>query len=123
MEDIEQYQLVILKEMKFKIQWPTLETWGNYLTYKWDVFTMNEDNNDTMCNNGGIRNLPKFRNDDKLNYSLLINFFMVLDAISLDYYYAVFDEKIICLCIMYLLIGIALEFQIRISGVYLPNST
>ena len=71
---------------------------------------MNEDNNDTMCNSGGIRNLPKFRNDDKLNYSLLINFFMVLDAISLDYYYAVFDEKIICLCIMYLLIGIALEF-------------
>ena len=75
---------------------------------------MNENNNgdNTMCNSGNcsIRNLPKFRNDNKLNYSLLINFFMVLDAISLDYYYAVFDEKIICLCIMYLLIGIALEF-------------
>ena len=106
-DDIKSFQLIILKELQFKIQWPTLETWGNYLTYQWDAFIMNEDN--TMCN-GKIRHLPKFRNDDKLNYSLLINFFMVLDAISLDYYYVVFDEKVICLCIMYLLVGIALEF-------------
>ena len=106
-DDIKNFQLIILKELQFKIQWPTLATWGNYLTYKWDAFASNEDINNTKCK---IRKLPRFRNDDKMNYSLLINFFMVLDAISLDYYYVVFDEKVICLCIMYLLIGIALEF-------------
>lgn len=125
MEDIEQYQLVILKEMKFKIQWPTLETWGNYLTYKWDIFTTKFDNQNKMNSDVNIINnsnciiqrclFPKFRDDCQMGCSLLLNFFLVLDAISLDYYYMMFHEKHLCLCIIFLLVGIAMDiFNIEI---------
>lgn len=94
------YEEIILKKLKWKIQYPNLSVWGNYTMEKWDSFAKSGYN-------GAI--LPLFRDDPKYEYNLLKNFFLLIDAISLDYYHISFHEKLICLSVIYLLIGLSLN--------------
>ena len=80
--------MYILKALGFKIQYPTLETWGNYMTVKWDEFANME--NLKLINQVKF---PKFRHDSQYDYMLFRQFFLIFDVISLDYYHQFFNEK------------------------------
>ncbi len=96
--------MYILKALGFKIQYPTLETWGNYMTVKWDEFANME--NLKLINQVKF---PKFRHDSQYDYMLFRQFFLIFDVISLDYYHQFFNEKDLCACLIFLLIGITIK--------------
>ena len=97
--------MVILKELRFRIQYPTLETWSNYMMKRWDDFAREENK---KFNNELI--FPLFRNDPKYDYGLFRHFFLILDIISLDYFHIFFNEKDICSCLIYLIVGLGMNY-------------
>ena len=92
----------ILKTLKWNINYPTLNEWGNVITYKWD----------SISEKNGQKNvyIPKFRNDINFNNKLLFEFFLLLDLITLDYYYIFLNEKVICVSLIYYIIGIYFQY-------------
>ena len=95
-------EIIILKTLKWKIQYINLSDLGNLLTDKWDTiinkFNKDDNNNDKF---------PIFRNDPEFNNLLLDHFFQFLDYISLDYFYYFLHEKYICVSVIYIIIGVA----------------
>ena len=95
-------EIIILKTLKWKIQYINLSDLGNLLTDKWDTiinkFNKDDNNNDKF---------PIFRNDPEFNNLLLDHFFQFLDYISLDYFYNFLHEKYICVSVIYIIIGVA----------------
>ena len=95
-------EIIILKTLKWKIQYINLSDLGNLLTDKWDTiinkFNKDDNNNDKF---------PIFRNDPEFNNLLLDHFFQFLDYISLDYFYNFLHEKNICVSVIYIIIGVA----------------
>ena len=81
-------EIIILKTLKWKIQYINLSDLGNLLTDKWDTiinkFNKDDNNNDKF---------PIFRNDPEFNNLLLDHFFQFLDYISLDYFFNFLHEK------------------------------
>ena len=96
--EILSFERVILNELNWKIQFPNLSDWANYIMTKWDNFVLDNIN------------LPKFRKDKKYGNQLFINFFLILDVISLDYYSLFIQEKGICVSLVFLLIGISMDY-------------
>ena len=100
-EIIEQ-ETIILKALNWKIQYINLCDLGNLLTVEWDsiINNVNKDLNDSD-------KFPKFRNDREYKNILLDHFFQILDFISLDYFYNFINEKYICICVIYIIVGVA----------------
>ena len=98
-----EYEFKILNTLNWKIIYPTLNDWANIITYQWDLFSDKE-----ALNNNNY--LPKFRNDKNYNDTLIKNYFLLLDIISLDYYSIFIHEKNICIGIIYYLIGICKDY-------------
>ena len=96
--EILNFEMVILNELNWKIQFPNLSDWANYIMMKWDNYALNNFN------------LPKFRMDNEYGNQLFINFFMILDVISLDYYSLFVQEKGICVSLVFLLVGICMKY-------------
>ena len=92
-----EYEYKILNTLNWKIIYPTLNDWANIITYQWDLFSDKEAKHNNY--------LPKFRNDKNYNDTLIKNYFLLLDIISLDYYSIFIHEKNICIGIIYYLIG------------------
>ena len=95
-------EIIILKTLKWKIQYINLSDLGNLLTDKWDTI-INKFNKDGNNND----KFPIFRNDPEFNNLLLDHFFQFLDYISLDYFYNFLHEKYICVSVIYIIIGVA----------------
>lgn len=103
---------IILKELKWKIQFPNLNEWANKIIYKWDLFV---DEND-LIEGGGFY---KFKKDIKFNNKICKIYFQILDLITLDYYYNFIHERNICLGILFFLIGIVKGiFSFREIGIF-----
>jgi hypothetical protein len=92
----------ILKALNWKIQYTDLSDFGNMLTFSWDnnINILNKDFNEQD-------KFPLFRNDTKYNNILLEKFFQILDYISLDYFFNFIHEKYLCVCVIYIIIGVA----------------
>ena len=95
-------EYIILKTLNWKIQYTNLSDLGNMFTNNWD----NIINNLNKSFNNEDK-FPLFRNDPKYNNLLLEHFFQILDFISLDYYFNFINEKYICVCVIYIIIGVA----------------
>lgn len=95
-------EAIILKALKWKIQYTNLCDLGNLLTAQWD--TVVKDYNKDKKN---IVKYPFFRNDPEFNNLLLNHFFQFLDYISLDYFFNFLHEKYICVSVIYIIIGVA----------------
>ena len=95
-------EYIILKALNWKIQYADLSDLGNMLTLSWDnnVNNLNKDFNEQD-------KFPLFRNDTKYNNILLEKFFQILDYISLDYFFNFIHEKYLCVCVIYIIIGVA----------------
>ena len=95
-------EFIILKTLNWKIQYTDLCDLGNLLTYEWDciIKDLNKNFNDND-------KFPIFRKDPEFKDLLLDHYFQILDYISLDYFYNFVHEKYICICIMYIIIGVA----------------
>ena len=93
--EILNYEVVVLKTLKWKIQYINLCDLANILISKWDSII-----NDVNRN---------FNEGDKFPiYNLLFNhYFQILDYISLDYFYNFLHEKYICVSVMFIIIGVA----------------
>ena len=95
-------ELMILKTLNWKIQYINLSDLGNLVTFKWDEIIK-----DLNKNSNNKEKYPIFRNDPIFKDLLLDHYFQFLDYISLDYFYNFVHEKYICVCVMYIIIGIA----------------
>lgn len=100
--EILNYELIVLKTLKWKIQFINLCDLANILISQWDsiIFDVNKNFND------GDK-FPMFLNDPKYNNLLFNHYFQILDYISLDYFYNFLHEKYICISVMYIIIGVA----------------
>lgn len=82
--------------------------WGNYLLNKWDEFSTNYRSRHTYDMTNHLRNilLPKFRSETNEEYVLIRTFYQLIDIIVLDYESLMNREKLICITLIYLLIGL-----------------
>ena len=87
-------EVAILNGLRWKIQFLTLSFWGNYVISKWDDFSKRN------------KSLPLIRKNKKLYF----DFFSVIDTISLDYFHIYKDMKIIAVSVLYLIIGMKMNF-------------
>ena len=79
---------LILKTLKWKIQYPNLSDFGNLLMVEWDT------NINILNKSFNIQDkFPLFRNDPEYKDLLFDHFFQILDYISLDYFYNFIYEK------------------------------
>ena len=95
-------EIIILNALNWKIQYKDLCDLGNLLTYEWDCII-----NELNKNFNNKDKFPVFRNDPEFKDLLLNRYFQILDYISLDYFYNFVHEKYICICVMYIIIGVA----------------
>ena len=100
--EILNYEVVVLKTLKWKIQYINLCDLANILISKWDSIIIDVNNNF----NEGDR-FPVFLEDPKYNNLLFNHYFQILDYISLDYFYNFLHEKYICVSVMFIIIGVA----------------
>jgi hypothetical protein len=100
--EILNYELVVVKTLKWKIQYINLCALANILISKWDSIIIDVNKN---FNEGD--KFPIFLNDPKYNNLLFNHYFQLLDYISLDYFYNFLHEKHICVSVMYIIIGVA----------------
>ena len=100
--EILNYELVVLKTLKWKIQYINLCDLANVLIAQWDSIIIGVNKN---FNEGD--KFPVFLNDPKYNNLLFNHYFQILDYISLDYFYNFLHEKYICISVMYIIIGVA----------------
>ena len=100
--EILNYEVVVLKTLKWKIQYINLCDLANILISKWDSII-----NDVNRNFNEGDKFPFFLNDPKYKNLLFNHFFQILDYISLDYFYNFLHEKYICVSVMYIIIGVA----------------
>ena len=94
--DILECEKTILKKLNWKVQTLTLNFWSNYLIHKWDTFISRQQQHN---------NIITFKSKP----IMYIQFFGVIDVISMDYYNIFKDQKIICGCVLYLLIGLYMK--------------
>lgn len=111
--DIVECEIEILKTLKFKINFPTLNTFFNLFSLKWDTFIENNTkniNNDFLLDDLKIsKHLKKFRENLEYNNHLFKKASLILDLIVLDIKYLQYNEKMIILSVFYLLIGLNLN--------------
>ena len=100
--EILNYEVVVLKTLKWKSQYINLCDLANILISKWDSIIIDVNKN---FNEGD--KFPVFLKDPKYNNLLFNHYFQILDYISLDYFYNFLHEKYICLSVMYIIIGVA----------------
>ena len=100
--EILNYEAVVLKTLKWKIQYFNLCDLANILISKWDSIIIDLNKN---FNEGD--KFPVFLKDPKYNNLLFNHYFQLLDYISLDYFYNFLHEKYICVSVMYIIIGVA----------------
>ena len=100
--EILNYELVVLKTLKWKIQYINLCDLANILISKWDSIIIDVNKN---FNEGD--KFPVFLKDPKYNNLLFNHYFQILDYISLDYFYNFLHEKYICVSVMFIIIGVA----------------
>jgi hypothetical protein len=100
--EILNYEVVVLKTLKWKIQYINLCDLANILISKWDSIIIDVNKN---FNEGD--KFPVFLKDPKYNNLLFNHYFQILDYISLDYFYNFLHEKYICVSVMFIIIGVA----------------
>jgi len=100
--EILNYELIVLKTLKWKIQYINLCDLSNILIAQWDSIIIDANKN---FNEGD--KYPVFLNDPKYNNLLFNHYFQILDYISLDYFYNFLHEKYVCISVMYIIIGVA----------------
>ena len=73
--EIVEYEQVILKLLKWKINYPTLALWINMITFKWDLWLHNKVRNEKI-----FRSMPFFR----LNNNICLSFEKIFIAADLS---------------------------------------
>lgn len=107
-EDILKFEKKMLNILKWRIHFPTLAFWANYITSKWDKFAKEFSVKHTYDLNSSFKKikLPNFRAKTDEEYYFFRNYFQIIDVISLDVDYLQFSEKVLCASVAYLLIGL-----------------
>jgi hypothetical protein len=102
---------VVLNILKWRINYPTIAFWSNYLTSKWDKFVVDFPTKHSYDLNASFKRikLPKFRAKTDEEYYFFRNFFQIIDAMSLDVEYLQYSEKILAAATIYLLLGLYLK--------------
>jgi hypothetical protein len=109
-KEIISYERVVLKTLKWKINYPTLAFWGNYVTHRWDDYAGLFVTHFAYDIDSSSLKLPTFRGRNNENYVFFRNVFQVLDSITMDIEYLNFSDKFLVLAVIYLFLGVYLRF-------------
>ena len=104
-----------MKVLNWKIQFPSLAFWANYVSRKWDDFSLlfNSKENFLIGVTGNL-SLPGFRINHELDYDYFRYYFQIIDVMSLDFESLRYPEHILCASVIYLLTGLRLKhFDLR----------
>lgn len=111
MKDILAYEKYVLNILNWRIHYPNLAFWSNYVSLNWDIFS--KEYNEKYSHDFGLSNtikLPRFRTSSNEEYFLFRNFFQIVDVLALDHTSLQYSEKCLCAATIYLLMGLFLKF-------------
>jgi hypothetical protein len=103
-------EIEILNKLKWKIQYPTISFWSNYITSKWDEYTRSFGETYAFDLNWNNKHLPIFRNHSNDEYQLFRTLNQIIDLISLDIEVLKYSEKCLVSSVIYLLLGVYLKY-------------
>lgn len=109
MQEILNFEKKVLSILKWRINYPNLAFWSNFITDKWDIFATEFNQKHAYDFSHHFRQnlkLPKFRGNSEEDYFLFRNFFQLIDLISIDYESLQYSEKFIVASVIYILIGL-----------------
>ena len=101
----------MLTILNWRIHYPNLAFWSNYISLKRDEFSI--DFNQKYAHDLGPTSpfkLPRFRSNTHEEYLLFRNFFQIIDLLALDYNSLQYSEKLLSAAAIYLLMGLFLKF-------------
>jgi hypothetical protein len=106
---------MVLKVLNWKIQYPNMAFWANYVSKKWDDFSLLFNSRERFqIGVSGNLNLPGFRIIHELDYDYFRFYFQIIDVMSLDFESLRYPEHILCASVIYLLTGLRLKnFDLR----------
>ena len=108
--EIIECEVEILNRLKWKIQYPTIAFWSNYITSKWDEYTSTFGETYAYDLNWNNKRLPIFRNKSNEEYHLFRTLSQILDLITLDIEVLKYSEKCLVSSVIYLLLGVYLKY-------------
>jgi hypothetical protein len=109
-QEIIECEMEILNKLKWKIQYPTISFWSNYITSKWDEYTRSFGEAYAYDLNWNNKHLPMFRNQSNDEYQLFRTLNQIIDIITLDVEVLKFSEKCLVSSVIYLLLGVYLKY-------------
>jgi len=107
--EIIEYERNILITLMWKINYPTISFWANFITIQWDEFAKNFHNQYPYDISRRRFKLPISRNRTIEEYRFFIDLFQILDLISLDVESIKYSDKILITCVIYLILGVYLK--------------
>jgi hypothetical protein len=108
--EIMECEVEILNKLKWRIQYPTLAFWSNYITSKWDEYTSNFGETYAYDLNWNNKHLPIFRNKSNQEYHLFRTLNQIIDLITLDIEVLKYSDRYLVLSVIYLLLGVYLKY-------------
>lgn len=105
-----EFERNVLKTLKWKIQFPNMSFWCNYITVRWDEYAKMFSEEYAYDINWQNKKLPIHRNQTNQEYHMFRNLYQILDIISLDIEILKYSQKLIVVSVMYLNIGMLLKY-------------
>ncbi len=105
-----EYERNILTTLCWKIQYPNISFWSNYITSKWDEYANSFSEEFAYDLNWQNKKLPIFRKHTNEEYHLFRSMFQVLDLMTLDLELLNYSERLIVPSVMYLILGVFLKY-------------
>jgi hypothetical protein len=103
----------VLRILKWRIQFPTLAVWSNFITNEWDKFSVQFlalYSNRMKFKFKEKFDLTKLRENSYRSYYLCRQFYKIIDVISLDYKSLEYSSRQIVASVLYILLGSNLEY-------------
>jgi hypothetical protein len=109
-KEIINYERSVLIALKWKVNYPTLAFWTNYVSNRWDDYIELFSTHFAYDIDYKSIKLPQFRGKSNENYIFFRNVFQLVDLVSLDIDFLQYCDKFLVLAIIYLFLGVYLRF-------------
>jgi hypothetical protein len=105
-----EYERIILTTLSWKIHYPCIAFWCNYITSKWDDYAQSFSETYAFDLNWQNKKLPILRQQTNEEYHFFRNIYQILDLMTLDIDILNYSEKLLVTSVMYLILGIHLRY-------------
>lgn len=73
-----------MQTLKFMVNPPTLNMWGNWFMSQWDIFVASSSNDLALSFADSFDRLPQFKQPDEISYALFREFMQIIDLTILN---------------------------------------